>query len=84
MGGMRFVVADGRASLVRGDAVFDVAECSDGAIPADPMLVLRDHWVRGGESQGLGPCPPNARCITSTAIATSMPFSWGGRCGQPR
>jgi acylpyruvate hydrolase len=41
---MRFVAADGRASLVRGDAVFDVAECSDGAIPADPMLVLRDHW----------------------------------------
>jgi hypothetical protein len=44
MGGVRFVVADGRALLVRGDAVFDVAECSDGAIPADPMLVLRDRW----------------------------------------
>jgi 2-keto-4-pentenoate hydratase/2-oxohepta-3-ene-1,7-dioic acid hydratase in catechol pathway len=41
---MRFVAADGRASLVRGDVVFDVAECSGGAIPADPMLVLRDHW----------------------------------------
>jgi hypothetical protein len=41
---MRFVAVDGRASLVRGDAVFDVAECSDGAITADPMTVLRDHW----------------------------------------
>jgi hypothetical protein len=41
---MRFVAADGRASLVRGGAVFDVAECSDGAIPADPMSVLRDYW----------------------------------------
>jgi hypothetical protein len=41
---MRFAAVDGRASLVRGDAVFDVAGCSDGAIPADPMLVLRDHW----------------------------------------
>jgi 2-keto-4-pentenoate hydratase/2-oxohepta-3-ene-1,7-dioic acid hydratase in catechol pathway len=39
---MRFVAVDGRASLVRGDAVFDVAECSGGAIPADPMLVLPD------------------------------------------
>lgn len=57
---MRFVAADGRASLVRGDAVFDVAECSDGAIPADPMSVLRDHWddlaalALAGEGRPLG------------------------------
>jgi 2-keto-4-pentenoate hydratase/2-oxohepta-3-ene-1,7-dioic acid hydratase in catechol pathway len=57
---MRFVAADGRASLVRGDAVFDVAECSDGAIPADPMSVLRDHWddlaalAPAGEGRPLG------------------------------
>jgi 2-keto-4-pentenoate hydratase/2-oxohepta-3-ene-1,7-dioic acid hydratase in catechol pathway len=57
---MRFVAVDGRASLVRGDAVFDVAECSDGAIPADPMSVLRDHWddlaalALAGEGRPLG------------------------------
>jgi 2,4-diketo-3-deoxy-L-fuconate hydrolase len=57
---MRFVAADGRASLVRGGAVFDVAECSDGVIPADPMSVLRDHWddlavlALAGEGRPLG------------------------------
>jgi hypothetical protein len=63
---MRFVAAGGRASLVRGDAVFDVAECSDGAIPADPMSVLRDHWddlaglALAGEGRPLGEVTPGA------------------------
>ena len=85
---MRFVAADGRAALVRGDAVFDVAGCSDGAIPADPMLVLRDHWddfaalALAGEGRPLGevtlgapvPRPP----LIVSLIANCPPASKSG------
>lgn len=85
---MKFVAADGRASLVRGDAVFDVAECSGGAIPADPMSVLRDHWddlaaltlAGGGRPLGevtLGAPVPRPPLILSL-IANYPPASKGG------
>jgi 2-keto-4-pentenoate hydratase/2-oxohepta-3-ene-1,7-dioic acid hydratase in catechol pathway len=40
---MRVANADGRAVLILGDGVVDIAERSGGALPADPQLVY-DHW----------------------------------------
>jgi 2,4-diketo-3-deoxy-L-fuconate hydrolase len=40
---MRVANADGRAVLIRGDGVVDIAAASGGSLPADPQLVY-DHW----------------------------------------
>lgn len=41
---MRFVNADGRAALLVGDEVHDLARLTGGAIPGSPMDVLTDYW----------------------------------------
>jgi 2-keto-4-pentenoate hydratase/2-oxohepta-3-ene-1,7-dioic acid hydratase in catechol pathway len=40
---MRVASADGRAVLLHGEGIVDVAEASRGALPADPQLVY-EHW----------------------------------------
>src|SRR4249919_2560525 len=40
---MRVASADGRAVLIHGEGIVDIAAASDGALPADPQL-LYDHW----------------------------------------
>lgn len=41
LSGMRFANVAGRGSLVVADAVIDIAEASQGELPADPMDLLR-------------------------------------------
>ena len=41
---MRFVNADGRASLLVDDVVYDLHELSGGAIPSWPMEAIVAHW----------------------------------------
>lgn len=74
---MRFVNAAGRAGLLVGDQVFDVAVLSGGAVPADPTEAVRRHWEamaalweRGSFDGGvpvtsvhLGPPVPDPRAI---------------------
>ena len=38
---MRVANADGRAVLIHGDGIVDIAAASNGALPADPQLALR-------------------------------------------
>ena len=40
---MRVASADGRAVLIHGEGIVDIAAASNGALPADPQL-LYDHW----------------------------------------
>src|SRR6478736_3321525 len=40
---MRVASADGRAGLIHGEGIVDIAAASNGALPADPQL-LYDHW----------------------------------------
>jgi 2,4-didehydro-3-deoxy-L-rhamnonate hydrolase len=40
---MRVASADGRAVLIHGEGIVDVARASGGALPADPQLVY-EHW----------------------------------------
>lgn len=44
MSGMRFANANGRASLLVGDEVYDLHELSGGAVPHWPMEALVAHW----------------------------------------
>lgn len=74
---MRFVNAGGRAGLLVGDRVFDVATLSGGGIPSDPTEAVRAHWdammrlhergaFDGGVPVGavrLGPPVPDPRAI---------------------
>jgi 2-keto-4-pentenoate hydratase/2-oxohepta-3-ene-1,7-dioic acid hydratase in catechol pathway len=74
---VRFVNADGRAGLLVGEQVFDVATVSGGAVPADPTEAVRGHWeamarlaARGAFDGGvpvasvrLGPPVPDPRAI---------------------
>lgn len=39
----------GRATLLAADECFDIAQVSGGALPADPMLVIADHWAQAAE-----------------------------------
>ena len=43
---MRFVNAGGRAALLVGDEVHDLAQMTGGEIPGSPMDVIADHWDR--------------------------------------
>jgi 2,4-didehydro-3-deoxy-L-rhamnonate hydrolase len=40
---MKVACADGRAVLIHGDGIVDIAAASDGTLPSDPQL-LYDHW----------------------------------------
>src|SRR4249919_561992 len=40
---MRVASADGRAVLIHGEGIVDIAAASNGALPTDPQL-LYDHW----------------------------------------
>ncbi len=52
---MRVASADGRAVLIHGEGIVDIAAASNGALPADPQL-LYDHWdeVRALSERGAG------------------------------
>jgi len=41
---MRFLNADGRAGLLVGDTVFDLATATGGVVSADPRAAIADHW----------------------------------------
>lgn len=74
---MRFVNAGGRAGLLVGEQVFDVAALAGGAVPADPTEAVRGHWdamlrlwERGAFDGGvpvasvrLGPPVPDPRAV---------------------
>jgi len=41
---MRFANVSGRGALVVGEETFDVADLSNGDLPADPMTLIASHW----------------------------------------
>jgi 2-keto-4-pentenoate hydratase/2-oxohepta-3-ene-1,7-dioic acid hydratase in catechol pathway len=41
---MRFANVSGRGALVVGEETFDVADLSNGELPADPMTLISSHW----------------------------------------
>lgn len=79
---MRFVNAAGRAGILVGDQVFDLAAASGGAISADPMVVLSQQWDdaralahRGAFDGGtpaaaahLGPPVPDPRAVYAVGL----------------
>lgn len=46
---MRMANVGGRASFLVGDECFDLAWLSEGTLPADPQLVIEQHWPAAAE-----------------------------------
>ena len=62
---MRVASADGRAVLIHGEGIVDIAAASNGALPADPQL-LYDHW---DEVRALSERVADGGCTTRRARA---------------
>jgi 2-keto-4-pentenoate hydratase/2-oxohepta-3-ene-1,7-dioic acid hydratase in catechol pathway len=70
--GVRLANAGGRAALVVGDGLVDLARRSDGRFPADPMAALRDWDAVAGWARGLRPGDADA-ALDPTVLGPPVP-----------
>jgi 2-keto-4-pentenoate hydratase/2-oxohepta-3-ene-1,7-dioic acid hydratase in catechol pathway len=70
---MRFANVSGRGALVVGEETFDVADLSNGDLPADPMTLIASHWdeaarLARGLSIGTGQALSDAHLLSPVPL----------------